>query len=68
MVLGFGGAVGLLGSCSASRASRSRNVDSTPVADSVVVRDGDAPVQVMYGVPPARFDPDRRPIREAERE
>lgn len=67
VALGFGGAVGLSGGCSASRAQRSRVVGEVPAAGSVVVRDGDAPVRVMYGSPPARFDPDRQvPRMEAD--
>ena len=58
IVLGFGGAVGLVG-CSASRAQKNRPSESVTAADSVVVRDGDVPVHVM---PPFRFDPNR-PIR-----
>jgi hypothetical protein len=62
VALGFGGAVGLVG-CNASRAQRSRQADPVPVADSVTVREGGSPVQVMYGPPPARFDRNR-PVRE----
>jgi hypothetical protein len=60
VVLGFGGVAGLGGAC-AHRAQRS-GAQSLPTADSVVVRDGDAPVRAMYGVPPARFDPNRPTI------
>ncbi len=59
MALGFGGAVGLTGGCGANRAQRSRPADGAPVADTVVVPGHDQPVRVMYGVPPARFDPNR---------
>jgi hypothetical protein len=55
-LLGFGGAVALTSGCGAARASKSRTSEGVPAADSVVTRDGDAPVRVMYGVPPARFD------------
>ncbi len=63
VLLGFGAVAGLTVGCGASRASKSRNTDNAPAADTVVERDGDVPVQVMYGVPPARFD-ENRPIRE----
>ncbi len=59
VLLGFGGAVGLSSGCGASRAHRSRGAGDVPPADTVNVRDGDVPVRVMYGVPPARFDPGR---------
>lgn len=59
VALGFGGAVGLASGCSASRAARSRQAEGYSVSDSVVVRDVDGTVRVMYGTPPARFDPNR---------
>ncbi len=59
VALGFGGAVGLSAGCSANRAQRSRGTEDVPAADTVVIRDGDVPVRVMYGVPPARFEPVR---------
>jgi hypothetical protein len=64
VMLGFGGVVGLASGCGAGRASKSRKTEGAPAADSVVIRDGDVPMRVMYGVPPARFDPNR-PMRES---
>jgi hypothetical protein len=59
VMLGFGGVVGLASGCGTARASKSRTSESVPAADTLVIRDGDAPVRTMYGVPPARFDPNR---------
>ena len=62
VALGFGSAVGLGSGC-AHRGSKSKGgeaADNRPVADSTAVRDGDAvPIRVMYGVPPAYFEPVR---------
>jgi hypothetical protein len=66
VLLGFGGAVGLTAGCSATRASKNRTTETTPVADSVVVVD-DPPIMVMYGVAPVRFDPDK-PIQRIDPE
>jgi hypothetical protein len=57
VVLGFGGVVGLASSCGANRAQKSLPSENAPAADTVVVRDGEVPVMVMYGVRPVQFDP-----------
>ncbi len=70
VALGFGSVVGLGSGC-AHRASKSKTADNQPAetqpaADSTTVRDGgEVPIRVMYGVPPARFEPAKR-IRETK--
>ncbi len=64
VALGFGGTVGFVSGCSASRVQRSRGADDNPTTDTVIVPGGNVPVRVMYGSPPARFDPNRNvPVR-----
>ena len=65
VMLGFGVAAGFASSCGANRAQKSRPSDAVSPADSITVPGGEAPVRVMYGVPPARFDKNR-PVREME--
>ncbi len=66
VALGFGSVVGLGSGC-AHRASKSKTpAETQPAADSTAVReDGEVPIRVMYGVPPARFEPAKR-IRETK--
>ncbi len=63
LLLGFGGTVGLLGSCGANRAQKSRTADPAP--EPVEVQDSVVPIRVMYGVPAVRFDPDKPMLRRA---
>lgn len=64
VALGFGSAVGLGSGC-AHRASKSKTADNQPAADSTAVRDGETvPIRVMYGVPPAYFEPQKRVVND----
>lgn len=69
VALGFGGVLATESGCGVNRGRKSKSGDR-PVADSTALRDGvptDVPVRVMYGVPPARFEPDK-PVREVSGE
>ena len=63
MLLGFGSTVLVTESCSTSRTQKSRGSQTGSKADSVPASDDMVPIRVLYGVAPARFDPDK-PIRE----